>query len=474
MGLGEPDIPELKPKEEKERRGGAPPLLPLGGSVGGTLKPAIVKTGPLHTWLAQWSGIVSSPWTAAGLVAAIAVGVGLSGAIFGSGSLNNSQSHLASTGPVFRPSMRDAIADRSDALGAPGSLAVFQAANHGLGGIAGFQDETEESVETADEAAPAKSGEDDSLKKNVGIENNGFVPADAAAKKKKAWAKGKLALMKGFNNASSSSGGGIGGAGTRLNAPFNKKTGFRPRAMKLKKKLSDKKRKRQLRPVGNLRHKKGVSPRAMGQLKLARRLSNAAIGRASNSGSRSFAADAFDQRATIGDAEPFAPAGTGSSIGGIGVDPGGPLDIRDVGPSQNVTPFQNDVDNAQSETSNARILTIVGGILLGIGLALAAIGYRMMSNPFTLPQGQALLAIGLAMAATGGMMLIMGMMQANSAGNRGDRIAEESGQQDQGGVINGCADQALGEQECSNDFFQPTSSVQADVQAESESTFELQ
>jgi len=247
--------------------------------------------------------------------------------------------------------------------------------------------------------------------------------------------------------------------------------GFTKKKFKVKEKA---KKKRKLIPIKIIHKKRGKSGRAMGQLKLTNNLSRTAIGETNDNGAHSFAADAFEQTSAIG--QPGQPIGISglesSAYTGLETGPSTIQPSQSAIPARNVTPYQPDVNKAQNESNTAKILMIMGAILLGMGTMLAALGMHMMNNPFTIAEGKVLLVIGLGMVAGGITMIAVGMSQGQSAKSRGNKIASQSGQQEQGRVINECADQATGKQNCAPQPIRaPKSTVQEDVAAERNATF---
>ncbi|MFA5140050.1 MAG: hypothetical protein WC728_12530 [Elusimicrobiota bacterium] len=191
---------------------------------------------------------------------------------------------------------------------------------------------------------------------------------------------------------------------------------------------------------GNTR--RGVSDRAMGQLKLAKNLSNYGARSADASKAKGYAAAAFEQ-STIG-------GGLGLPGDGIVVPPGDGApgmteadSVPDVSPPVNATPYQDSIDDAKGKDNNAAMLKILGAMLLAIGAILTLIGKKLMGNPFTATIGAILLGIGLALIAAGIACLVASSMMGRGAKGQGNKVADQYGQKDQGQGVNEAADQAV-------------------------------
>jgi membrane protein implicated in regulation of membrane protease activity len=223
---------------------------------------------------------------------------------------------------------------------------------------------------------------------------------------------------------------------------------------------------------------KGVkSQRAMGQLKFADSRSRFGAANASQEGGHSYAADAFEQGKTQG-GELSGPGGAGPSFGDKPVAPVGsgapsdqnqttapcPADYTPVdgggcqpptAQGQNVTPYQGQVDAAQSMTTMALILAV-------LGLALLAIGYA--NTPW--PWAYALIGVGIALLAVAIVMALMAQSMGSSIGN-------QYGQQEQNNVIQQQSTSASkGKQSTYQGKVGESKGVQGDAQDERNATYD--
>jgi hypothetical protein len=211
----------------------------------------------------------------------------------------------------------------------------------------------------------------------------------------------------------------------------------------------------------------------MGQLKFARGLSEGARAFADAEPQRQFAANAFEQNASVGPkAGPIGLSG-GESTGPLGA---GAPDVTQpsVGPGENKTPYQDKVDKAKQDNKMAMMLTLLGLAMMGVGAALLMKAKAMAASPD--PATKALAAklamAGKAALALGAAALIAGLMMSKKAKDNGDRIAKDYGQPEQGAIVNRCADQAVLPAECRpGRFAQPVTPVAEAAAAERESGF---
>ncbi len=249
-------------------------------------------------------------------------------------------------------------------------------------------------------------------------------------------AKGKLA--DGFTKGLSSSMSGFSGGGNRMksnNFNLKKKIGVTPKFSQ-KGKMS-KFKKRKMNPArGSMSKLKGKSDRAMGQLKLARRMSTTATG-AADQAAKGYSSDAFEQGQTIG-GELSGIEGDGIVVPpGNGAPDGMTNGAPDVGPGTNVTPYQGATDAAKSQTDSANSMK-------GTSLALIAAGTAMLlaAAKASFPANIILAAIGGALMGAGAMMAMMAGKMGDNAKKQGDYVEDKYGQEDQGATIDTCADQA--------------------------------
>ncbi|MBI3300409.1 MAG: hypothetical protein HYZ75_19765 [Elusimicrobia bacterium] len=222
---------------------------------------------------------------------------------------------------------------------------------------------------------------------------------------------------------------------------------------------------------------RGRSSRASGQLKLAKALSKSGSTAGSLGDARTFAADAFDQGKTIGGE---LAAGIGDGI----VAPSGSgapdVGVPDLPPGTNITPYQSQIDNAKAMDNNSAMLKVLGMMMIAIGVGLVAVGRALMGNHTTFPIGIALVAAGMSLIALGTMMLAMSASQAKSAQNQGKNIDEQYGQEDQGAIVDDCANQAQnGGTKADNCNSTPPqvngrNTVREDVQTELDSDYTLE
>ncbi|MFA5139724.1 MAG: hypothetical protein WC728_10870 [Elusimicrobiota bacterium] len=289
------------------------------------------------------------------------------------------------------------------------------------------------------------------------------------------------AFLKGLNNTGKgwNFGGGLGMRDALASARLglNQQLGTRGAVKPLKRQ----KMRTNVRSMSTLR---GRSNRAMGQLKLARNLSSKANAAYGDARSRQYGTDAFEQGRTIG----------GTPVGeGIVVPPG----VTDPEPDPNPDPdpptppsprpeppiYQPPMDNARNSGNDAAMLKVLGMLLLAMGAIMVAIGMKLLSNPFTAGIGAMLLAIGIALIAAGIACLAMSQQKANDAKGNGRTVSQQHGQDDQGQVVNECAEQAAQGISIENcrpsmgpDYFQQklTNTVHADVEAERNATYTLE
>lgn len=190
--------------------------------------------------------------------------------------------------------------------------------------------------------------------------------------------------------------------------------------------------------------RRGVTRRALGQLRLARTLSGAAA-QSTGEGAKTLAADAFDQRITDGGAPPLMPGETmGQTVQPLG--PGAPNPNINPNPPtpghKNMTPYQRDLDSAVKLGAQAGDMKKMSMMLMILGAALIAAGAALLSPPTT-AIGAALIAIGGLLIGIAIMMLMMAMMMAKQAKQMADMIDQQYGQDAQGEILHECVDQAI-------------------------------
>ena len=275
---------------------------------------------------------------------------------------------------------------------------------------------------------------------------------------------------------------GAGGAGTSAGVPNLQKQTLASNDFQLKKNFVPASNFVQLknltpfdqrRPLVSTREavQNAKSQRAMGQLKFARDLSSAGTTAGGQEAGKSFSTDAFEQGKT-----------SGGDVGGLSAGDtiappgdGAPDLTKDLG--TNVTPYQNQVDQAQQNDGSAAALKIAGIAAIAAGLALLMMAMKLLSDPATAQQGMMLAMAGIALILAGIAMLMMADKLGKQAKNQGNNIANQYGQQQQGQTINNCSSQAVNNgtspQNCSTTFFMPGNNVQSSVATESNSTYSL-
>lgn len=222
--------------------------------------------------------------------------------------------------------------------------------------------------------------------------------------------------------------------------------------------------------------RKGLSPRAMGQLKLANARSEAArSGTAERSSTYAF--DAFNQSQTEGgDPHPI----TGQVPQAPGPNPVAPAIGGSPNPPQggtNVTPWQPEMDVARGLLGQAGKMKLIAIALLGAGAALIVKARAIPPNHTTAIIIGALLAAGGALLIAGFKMGADARSVANQAKSIAERVQKNYGQVEQGQIIKECADQAA--QGVSADRCRPytrpdfSSTVPEDVRKERDSDYRL-
>lgn len=479
-----PEIPQLRKKEGERKGGGVPPVFLSRGGAGVRL-----AAGQLGARSAGLS-VVSSGIRARGFLGFVgrvlglhftqAEAAGLSGLVFisaallglvGMSVLEERLGREAGAGrPVFaappgageaaasggaaegfaRPGVKDLIKDTPMPEAAPEEAATEDAP-----------------VETApkEAAAPTEGGQ--------GGEAQGEVFREAGFERRVLETKPRLAGAAGgrFGGGELRDGlNSFGGVRSFGNLPPMKELGTAAAAAGAPARRSSASRR-----LSALRAR---STRAMGQLKFARAASESARAFGDAEPARQFATNAFDQNV----------ASAGPSAGGIGLTGGetsGPLgagapDLTQpsVGPGVNQTPYQDKVDGAKKDNKTAMMMTLIGLMLLAAGAAAMMLGKKLMAAPdptgATQAMGANLVKLGKGLLVAGAAMLLMGLMQAKKAKEKGRQVAEEYGQPEQGAIIDGCADEATRPAECSpRRLTQPPTPVREAVALERQSTFQV-
>ncbi|HBL15504.1 MAG TPA: hypothetical protein DD417_01720 [Elusimicrobia bacterium] len=220
--------------------------------------------------------------------------------------------------------------------------------------------------------------------------------------------------------------GGVGGGKT-------------PQQLQGRSNLGSMKRGMQKLQARNINTRNATANRAMGQLKFAKGMSTTASA-AGDTASKTYAGDAFEQGTTQGGEMGGISAGTGVVAPlGTTADPGS-MDTSvpsapEVGETENQTPYQGLLDGAKGMGNAAAMLKLISVVLIAAGIALIA----MASGPWA----AFIIAIGIALIAAGAMMFMMAMNMASAAKGMGSQIEDAYGQDDQGAIVDECADQAV-------------------------------
>lgn len=477
-----PEIPQLRKKEGERKGGGVPPVFLARGGAGVRL-----AAGQLGARSAGMS-VVSSGIRARGVLGLLgrvlglnftqAEWAGLSGLVFISAAL------LGLIGmSAFEDRFGGAAASGRPVFAAPPAVGEGASSNGVDGGPArpgvgdlikgGPAPEAAPEPQPADGpsaeptpdavAAPAESAD--------GAEAQGEVSEEAGFGRRVLEAKPRLAGAAGgrFGGGELRDGlNSFGGVKSFGNLPAMKELGTAAVAGGAAPRRSAASRR--------LTALRARSTRAMGQLKFARAASESARAFADAEPARQFAANAFDQNV----------ASAGPSSGAIGLTGGetaGPLgtgapDLTQpsVGPGVNKTPYQDKVDGAKKDNKAAMMMTLIGLMLLAAGAAAMMLGKKLMAapDPATKAMGASLLKLGKGLLVAGAAMLLMGLMQAKKAKEKGRQVAEEYGQPEQGAIIDGCADEATRPVECSpRRLTQPPTPVREAVALERQSAFQV-
>lgn len=210
--------------------------------------------------------------------------------------------------------------------------------------------------------------------------------------------------------------------------------------------------------------------RAMGQLKFANDRSFAALGSTADAPARTFAADAFDQGKTATFGAPITGGGMSTDAMAGPLGSGAPdLTQPSVGPGTNVTPYQDKVDDAKKGIDKAMMMKLLGLALMAMGAIMIAIGKSMV------PPNPMLVKIGIALIVAGLLAMVMSGKAKDDAQKKAKAVGEESGQKEQGAVINDCANQAVMPQRCiAKPIDIPTNDVHGAVEAERNAGFTVQ
>lgn len=453
QGAPAADIPDLKKKDKERKRAGAA----WSGA-----------RGAASDFTGATGGTVSRAAASAASAAAEGAAVGLeaSGGVFG--GLSRFLAGLTSTllGKV-------AVAAAAFMMMAGAGLvgySLMKGGDAGLGvpNLGGISNSMKVRAGGNDRMGVASNGElrFDPLKPNAPAQEKKAEPAKAAETPatdlkdhvdadaaKSVAGQDKLAHNLSGAKLSSSLGGEFGGknifAGNNANAPkFNDgmaKVGL-PKMGAQKGKLGAMQAKGPKATASTRQIARGKTSRAIGQLRLAKGMSMLGAQAGSAEAAAASSQGAFDQQQTQGGAlnAPGAPGdgtvtpnGTGapdvsmptapSTPSGNGVDPG----------------LQNALNQIGAMADAARKMQQQGEQMMMIGYLLIAAGVGLLFWPMT--------AVGIALIALGGMLVAMGMMMkdmaqmmAQMAKSMGAALSAQTGNTQQGQIINECTNQALG------------------------------
>jgi hypothetical protein len=191
---------------------------------------------------------------------------------------------------------------------------------------------------------------------------------------------------------------------------------------------------------------RGKTGRAIGQLKLAKGMSMLGAGASSAEGAAAAANGAFDQQQPVG-------GDLNSNMPGDTVAPPSDGGAPDTSmPDSPATPtyggtdpgLKNALDQIGKMADAARQMKQTGMMLIAIGVVIMAIGYKVLGMvPYGTIIGAILIAIGLGLVVMGKMMMDMADKMAAMAKQMGSALSAQIGDPHQGAVINSCTDQAL-------------------------------
>ncbi|MBI5244972.1 MAG: hypothetical protein HY922_15005 [Elusimicrobia bacterium] len=496
-----PAIPSLKRKEEEKKGGGGW----LSGSTPGASGIA-VRAAHVGAGAARGAGILGSR----AIAAALSKALGGPGTLFGALFASKFGSSVA-LAALFSWAGLMSLAAFSMLGGENAPAAVRSMLSLGMGESGILIDKPKDGA--LDLLAKANEGElawDQSQQKDFQQEAAKEEPKADAAKEPEKAPEGLAdpaspdvnalpgGLADGFSQKLSKSFGGGGAGALALGGPekglksgtggFNLKTGFGTvQRNGPKGKMAAFGRSRSALSAKKISTLRGRSSRAMGQLKLARTMSNAGAASTPDTQARQYSADAFDQRASVGaqmaEVEPGGVVVPPSAPGGAGTPPvdDSVPDAPPVNTPENATPYQPNLDAAKGMGQMAGMLKLMSMMLLAIGAVLIGIGIKLMGNPLTSFIGAVILAMGLALVAMGMMMLMAAGQMADAAKGMGDQISDQYGQEDQGQIVNECSDQALADgtapancRPATQPVKQhPNPSLKQDIENERNATYEL-
>lgn len=424
-GGPEADIPDLKKRQEKERkRGGAAWGLrggsksPFSGAAGGARSAASAASAAQSAALAPAGGGLLASLTATAMGKA-ALGLGavlvLGGAgLYAFGMLKGGDAAMG--GPAL------------------GGIASSMRVRAGGGDRIGVASKGEIRFDPVAKPAPAPVKEEAPKDETAAAEALPGAGDEAAA------ARDQLAHNLSGAKLSSSLGGAFGGknifGGSGSAAPkFNE--ALSKVSIKGAKPGKSTAMKRAPRATGSQRRVARIrSNSAMRQLGLTRQMSLNAARAGSIEGAAATASDAFNQQSSQGGG--INAEGDGDTVVPPGGDPDTPTvpnvdDPTGTGVDEHLQNMMNQIGQL---ADSARQMQQMGTMMMVLGVALIAIGSRF------LPWGAVLMAIGAMIVAFGMSMKNQAKQMADMAKQMGQVVATQVGDY-QGDVVNYCTDQAL-------------------------------
>lgn len=494
-----PEIPGLKPREEKEKRGGAVPLPTI-----------LAARAPVATVAASaqlsWQSLILNNLTGKCGVAGQIQSIGLLSALIALPAfllallLNDSTDAGALTG--WSLVLEQPASGSRVVRPVSGGLDLFYQEN-GAGAPA-RQSSPKEAEELAESGEALLAVPEQAAAQAAELATIGFADKKDFMKKTSDLADkgiGKLSDPMAAGGRSFSSPAGSADAAPIKQARAGEKTVV----AKGERIGTTRGLRRERKPAGGAQRiaTPNRSARTLQQLRFARTLSASAAQQRTGDSANRFARDAFDQASTDG-----VPTGVvASGMDALPPVGSGAPDLANV-PNpvgENVTPFQDKVDDAKKNTNKAKAMMILGAALLALGAALIAAGMMKkkaaaavdaqiatlisLAIVATLSGGgaaiqaqinalqakkaallalsQKLMAAGAAAILAGMLAMAMGKKAAQDAKNDGKQIEEQHGQPEQRDVIDECADQALAKQDCKPAPFQmPQTTIRRDVNLE--------
>ena len=193
---------------------------------------------------------------------------------------------------------------------------------------------------------------------------------------------------------------------------------------------------------------RATSNRAIGQLKMAKGMSQLGVQSAGNDGARQAATDAFDQQKTNGGnlATIGAPGGDASGSAPVSSPSDGTTAAPDLSmPAAPATPTSGATDpGLQNELAQIEKLANEAMQDMKTGLMEIAAGIAMIAAGIAgLPWTAALIAAGVALMIMGIMEVMKAMAEAAEAMALGKQLANQIQNEQQGAAVNYCTNQAV-------------------------------